>query len=226
MILSSGQVMASSEPRTKFKFKNARKAPPPAQSAEAGGSSTEAATKDSGVQTPQAKNGIKDLDHKFVNHLAVTKLEAPDDIFASNNNDCILLLGHISGPCYLSNLHRCLVIVSCRQLRMHESTNCDVYLYCQSRPIVENCSGMRFAPFPEAYMRNEERTTENKFGEVQDFQWLGATQSPNWRILNEENRLRSCVIERLAGAAEADFAKMWVLTKSTSDGETVDSASV
>jgi len=36
---------------------------------------------------------------------------------------------------------------------MHESRDVDVYLLCGSRPIIEDCVGVRFAPLPEHYVR-------------------------------------------------------------------------
>jgi hypothetical protein len=38
--------------------------------------------------------------------------------------------------------------VSTRQFRMHGARNVDVYLHCASRPIIEDCEGVRFAPLP------------------------------------------------------------------------------
>jgi Tubulin binding cofactor C len=42
--------------------------------------------------------------------------------------------------------------VTCRQFRMHECKNVDVYLSCSSRPIIEDCSGIRFSQLPDTYV--------------------------------------------------------------------------
>ena len=36
---------------------------------------------------------------------------------------------------------------------MHECEDCLVCLRCGSRPIIEDCKGIRFTPFPSVYVR-------------------------------------------------------------------------
>ncbi|RMZ82677.1 hypothetical protein DV738_g1443, partial [Chaetothyriales sp. CBS 135597] len=51
------------------------------------------------------------------------------------------------------------ILLSTHQLRIHNSSNLHIYLHSTSRPIIENSTGI-----------------------VDDFQWIKATPSPNWRI--------------------------------------------
>ena len=46
----------------------------------------------------------------------------------------------------------CVLAVSSRQVRMHECKNCTVYLRCSSRPIIEDCTGIKFAPLPAIHV--------------------------------------------------------------------------
>ena len=78
-----------------------------------------------------------------------------------------------------------------------------MYLRCGSRPIIEDCTGIRFVPFPPIYVSIpftaselfssiiwDQDTTEtsrpdspNMWDQVDDFTWLRAEHSPNWRTL-------------------------------------------
>ena len=80
---------------------------------------------------------------------------------------------------------------------MHDCHNVDVYLHCSSRPIIEDCRGIRFAELPKAYREllesNENTTTqgqassENQWNQIDDFKWLKSEPSPNWSILPPED---------------------------------------
>ena len=80
---------------------------------------------------------------------------------------------------------------------MHGARDVDVYLQCGSRPIVEDCVGVRFAPLPEKLCnewgieaRGEGEGGGNLWDQVDDFGWLKAEKSPNWGILPEEKRVQ------------------------------------
>lgn len=65
-----------------------------------------------------------------------------------NVRDSLIVCGKASGPVYLTGLKRAVVVVSCRQFRMHDSKDCEVYLFCLTGPIIEQCKGIKFAPLP------------------------------------------------------------------------------
>jgi hypothetical protein len=63
----------------------------------------------------------------------------------------------------------------------------------RSRPIIEDCSGVRFAPYVLNYEGIEEDLKDSGLEEetgnwanVDDFKWLKAMQSPNWCLVPEE----------------------------------------
>jgi tubulin-specific chaperone C len=64
----------------------------------------------------------------------------------------LLVCGVVSGPAHITGVEDSVIVVTCRQFRMHECKNVDVYLSCSSRPIIEDCSGIRFAQLPNAYV--------------------------------------------------------------------------
>lgn len=66
--------------------------------------------------------------------------------------DSLIVAGHVDGPCHITGLRDSKVLVVARQVRIHECENVDFYLYCASRPIIEDCKGLRFAPAPKVHV--------------------------------------------------------------------------
>ncbi len=60
-----------------------------------------------------------------------------------------IVSGPINGAALVTGMTASTLIISCRQLRLHRCRDCTLYLRCSSRPIIEECSGMQFAPLPE-----------------------------------------------------------------------------
>lgn len=64
----------------------------------------------------------------------------------------LLVCGRVAGPAHATGLQECVLVVACGQLRLHACRNTVVYLWCASRPVVEDCVGVRFARLPAAYV--------------------------------------------------------------------------
>lgn len=69
-----------------------------------------------------------------------------------NITSSLIVAGQVAGAAHMTNLRDSVVVVSSRQVRMHDCNNVDVYLSCMSRPIIEDCKGIRFAPIPECFV--------------------------------------------------------------------------
>lgn len=69
-----------------------------------------------------------------------------------NINQSLIVAGNVDGACHMTAVKNSVVVVTSRQVRIHECQNMDIYLHCSSRPIIENCSNVRFAPIPECYV--------------------------------------------------------------------------
>ncbi|WPG98039.1 TBCC-domain-containing protein [Acrodontium crateriforme] len=102
-----------------------------------------------------------------------------------NITESLIVCGHVNGAAHLTKIQSSILVVSSRQFRMHESHNCDVYLATSSRPIIEDCTGIRFARLPDEYVTNPDRDTSDQWREVDDFKWLKNEPSPNWSILED-----------------------------------------
>lgn len=106
-----------------------------------------------------------------------------------NIHQSLIVCGHVSGAAHLTNITDSTIVVNARQFRMHDSKACDVYLHASGRPIIEDCSGIRFAELPEAYLKEADRAVPNRCLEVDDFKWLRAEPSPNWSVLEATRRV-------------------------------------
>lgn len=99
--------------------------------------------------------------------------------------NCLILVDAVTGPIYLTGLTGCVVVAACHQFRIHTSTNTDLFLSVGSgQPIIEHCSGLRFAQFPG--FPTDKAKTRERWTAVDDFNWLDThTPSPNWAPLLE-----------------------------------------
>ncbi|KAI6107772.1 tubulin binding cofactor C-domain-containing protein [Pisolithus croceorrhizus] len=120
--------------------------------------------------------------------------------------DCILLLPRISGSILLHNLSNCALVAGCYQFRMHSSTNVDVYLFAVSNPIIEHCSSIRFAGYPDALLEDPVQQNNTALA-VQDFSHIRSTPSPNWSVLPEDHRQRCWPVSLLEGQGLLDELK-------------------
>jgi len=62
-----------------------------------------------------------------------------------------------------------------------------------SRPIIEDCTGIRFAPIPVQFARASFGEAKNMFDQVDDFKWLRAEHSPNWNVMSVNEQIRDDV---------------------------------
>ena len=67
-------------------------------------------------------------------------------LILSDASGCLFILGTITGASHVSALNACTILVKTHQFRMHRCNDCVVYLHCSSRPIIEDCQQIRFAP--------------------------------------------------------------------------------
>jgi hypothetical protein len=96
----------------------------------------------------------------------------------------------------------CVIMSAVRQARIHTSTGCDFYLHTGSRPIIEHCTGLRFAPYTVRFDGDHMAlltagllqvgqpmpgSTPGSAGDmwrqVDDFGWHRVHASPNWSLL-------------------------------------------
>lgn len=110
--------------------------------------------------------------------------------------DCRILCGPVSTSIFVEKCSECTFVVACQQLRVHSTSDCDFYVHVTSRAIIEDCERVRFAPFNWKYEGIDEHfksvnldIKENNWNLVNDFNWLSSVPSPNWKVIEEEERV-------------------------------------
>lgn len=69
-----------------------------------------------------------------------------------NIKSSLIIAGHVAGAAHITGVEDSILVVASRQVRMHDCKNVDIYLHCASRPIIEDCQDVRFAPIPECHV--------------------------------------------------------------------------
>jgi hypothetical protein len=134
--------------------------------------------------------------------------------------NCNVVCASIRGSALLHACTGSSFFLSTRQIRIHTSTQCDFYIQVLSRPIIEHCNHLRFAPF-EVLVGAVPPPLQGESGahavptsarppaqsalwaQVDDFNWHRAQASPHWSVLPESERvghqgLRADVFERVS----------------------------
>lgn len=119
---------------------------------------------------------------------APTSVSPFSALYLKNILSSTIVTGQVAGATHITDIANTKLYVTTRQFRMHGAKDVDVYLHCVSRPIIEDCKGVRFAPLPESYVTDGLKQVKNQWDQIDDFKWLKAEQSPNWSILPEGER--------------------------------------
>ncbi|KAL4755550.1 hypothetical protein BDW72DRAFT_200137 [Aspergillus terricola var. indicus] len=104
-------------------------------------------------------------------------------------SDSLLLCGAIDGPAHVTGVRNSIIVVNCRQFRMHDCKDVDVYLSSSSNPIIEDCEGIRFGRIPRAYhtLEHDRLDSDDRWSLVEDFKWIKPEPSPNWSLLGQDS---------------------------------------
>ncbi|KAI1339749.1 tubulin binding cofactor C [Xylariaceae sp. FL0016] len=136
-----------------------------------------------------SSGSLTNLQRCIVDMTIPTSTGAPFAGLALKNiQQSLIIAGHVAGPAHITGVTDSVVVVAARQVRIHECNNVQVYLHCGSHPIIEDCSGMRFAPLPAPYATESNTKQNNQWDQVDDFKWLKSEPSPNWSVLSEDKR--------------------------------------
>jgi hypothetical protein len=88
---------------------------------------------------------------------------------------------------------------------MHASKNVDIYLHSASRPIIEDCERVRFAPMPEILASPQTLQSSNHWDQIDDFKWLKVEASPNFTLLADSECIKDEVwTDEVIGGEELD----------------------
>ena len=77
-------------------------------------------------------------------------------MFIDECENCTIVCGPIDGSIFIRKSKNCKVSLIARQVRFRDSENIEIFTYCPSDPVVENCFNIFFAPFNAFFPRLEE----------------------------------------------------------------------
>eukprot|EP00904_Undaria_pinnatifida_P013060 jgi/Undpi1/8885/HiC_scaffold_25.g11347.m1 len=203
-------------PRKKFAFRNKRKEGTGAKARgrptvssrtrESGGTGAEKEGEGEGQglrhlkgQQVEVKSEDADKDKDFnladLDNCTVTILHVLGTLRLRRLTRCRVVCGAVRGPIYVEACTDCVIVAAGRQLRIHDSQRVDFYVTVSSGPIIEDCSGLRFAPsgleYPQYHAHLKDAglsDVANAWEDVKDFKWHRAQQSPNWGIIPQGDR--------------------------------------
>ncbi|KDP46820.1 hypothetical protein JCGZ_24029 [Jatropha curcas] len=123
-------------------------------------------------------------------------------LFVNRLRNCKVYAGPVIGSILIEEVENSIFVLASHQIRIHYARESDFYLRVRSRPIIEDCGGVRFAPYCLSYEGIEEDLKEagleeetGNWSNVDDFKWLRAVQSPNWSVLEVSERLEGVEIK-------------------------------
>lgn len=134
---------------------------------------------------PNSTNSEKDSSKEHISQLGIFALHI------RSITDTVLVLPPVHGSVLVHNLARCTLVVKCHQFRMHASHDVDVYLFITSKPVIEDCSGIRFSGYPTTLLPSPGDIKLSQHASVMDFSHIRSTSSPNWSPFAENDNTRS-----------------------------------
>lgn len=113
-------------------------------------------------------------------------------LYVHRVKNCRIYTGPVTGSILIEEVEDGVFMLASHQIRIHQAKRTDFYIRVRSRPIIEDCSEVRFAPHRMVYEGIEKDLNDAGLGEengnwanVDDFKWLRAVQSPNWCLVPE-----------------------------------------
>lgn len=148
---------------------------------------------------------ISDTSHSLIDLRRIRSNQASlSSLTLRDVRETLTLGGVVSGAVHITHMCNSVLVVNSHQIRLHMCQNCAVYLRCSSKPIIEECKDIKFAPLPAYFVgtliflprrltnHGTEQDTnlegsENLWNQINDFGWPKAGESPNWSTLRPKD---------------------------------------
>lgn len=206
------ELVSKVKPKKKFGFKNRKQKTKLPEVSELSISETDSAgSKSVGYSTDDGVNVSDRRDERIVlsrdqvqgrdvvvSGLTNCRLEiraSPLTLHLTNISSCTVLTGPVATSIMVDQCVDSSLSLSCQQLRTHNTSNTDIYLHTTAKAIIEDCKGIRVAPYNWKYPDMEEDWNVSKLDkninnwtQIGDFNWLSVDKpSPNWSILPQQD---------------------------------------
>ena len=159
------------------------------------------------IRLPQATDETKDeeggdLTLRDLDDCTVGVCKRMSTVRLVNLRSCRVYCGPIDGSVFIDECVGCRVVLAARQVRIHNTTDCTFEVHTNSGPIIEDCTRLRFGPYPnlsyegsvadfEGSTLGAVRDEGGKWRDVKDFKWHRTQASPNWTLLEATERSTS-----------------------------------
>ncbi|XP_053647108.1 protein XRP2 [Cherax quadricarinatus] len=111
-------------------------------------------------------------------------------------SDCIIFVGPTTGSLFLRDCQDCVVMAACGQFRTRDCCKMEIFLLCQTQPIIEASTKMKFGCFQAFYPQLKDQFTvagisifNNNWANVHDFTPVDG--ETNWSCISQANALSS-----------------------------------
>lgn len=116
--------------------------------------------------------------------------------YMKNIEESKIIIGSVSGGSHLTQCQQSQIFLATHQLRIHQTTSTSFYVMINSNPIIEHSTNNCFYPLKIKYDLYEKNISKakidinnNKWDQIQDFQWLKKDKSPNFQTLDNNTEL-------------------------------------
>ncbi|XP_046387569.1 tubulin-specific chaperone C-like isoform X1 [Ischnura elegans] len=138
----------------------------------------------------------QDVTLSNLDHCTVKLYGTPSTVHITCLRNCTVLSGPVATSVLIESCFNCTFVLPCQQLRIHNTKNSDFYIHVTTKAIIEDCTGVQFAPYnwhydgiQEHYKQSGLDLNRNHWDEIDDFNWLSSDKpSPNWVVLKERER--------------------------------------
>lgn len=122
-------------------------------------------------------------------------LDHTDSVTIDDCINCRIVIGPCKGSVFFRDCKDCKVVVACQQFRTRDCKKMDFFLCCDSQPIIESSSGMKFACYQYFYPELEGQfkaaglsVFNNNWSKLYDF--TPAAGEATWSLLPEDASAR------------------------------------
>ncbi|XP_070565098.1 LOW QUALITY PROTEIN: protein XRP2-like [Ptychodera flava] len=112
--------------------------------------------------------------------------------------NCRIFIAPIKGSVYFRDCKDCKCVVACQQFRTRDCKKMDVFLCCQTQPIIESSTGMKFGCFQyyypelkEHFKKSDLSVYNNNWSSIHDF--TPVPGETNWSLLPADLKLEDLV---------------------------------
>ncbi|XP_076043235.1 protein XRP2-like [Oratosquilla oratoria] len=103
---------------------------------------------------------------------------------------CTMFIGPTTGSLFLRDCQDCIVVAACGQFRIRDCHKMDIFLHCQTQPIIEASTKMRFGCFQAYYPQLKEQFDKaslsifnNNWANIHDFTPVEGEK--NWSVMSQ-----------------------------------------